>query len=310
MVASAEPAPAARVLVQRGRELVAAEVGPERVREHELGVGDLEEQEVRDAVLAGAADHEVGIGQPRLVQPCAQRLLVDVVGRHAVAHEPSRGLDELVPAAVVEADVQVERLVRGRRVLEPLHLGCERRREPVATADEAHAHALRREVLELAVDRLGEQVEQVGDLVGRPRPVLGRERVHGERAHAEIDRRLDGAAQCTRAGAVPREHGQPATAGPAAVAVHDQRHVRRDLGQARLLVARRADEQPDSILQAWHRRRLSGLRSDLEDLGFLVLVQLVDDLDVLVGQLLHAILGAVQVVRRRPCRRARAPSAA
>ena len=56
-------ASAARVLVDGGAEPLLAEVGPERVVEHELGVGRLPEQEVRDPLLARGADHEVGIGE-------------------------------------------------------------------------------------------------------------------------------------------------------------------------------------------------------------------------------------------------------
>ena len=53
---------------------VRAEVGPERVHEHELGVRGLPEEEVRDALLAGGADDEVGVRELRRVEPLRERL--------------------------------------------------------------------------------------------------------------------------------------------------------------------------------------------------------------------------------------------
>src|SRR5471030_3005624 len=43
-------------------EMGLVEVGPQRVDEHQLGVGALPEQEVADALLAAGADQQVGIG--------------------------------------------------------------------------------------------------------------------------------------------------------------------------------------------------------------------------------------------------------
>src|SRR5205823_9251945 len=58
---SAESTAPARVLLDRGPELLRPEVGPERVGEDVLGVGGLPEEEVRDAALARRADHEVRV---------------------------------------------------------------------------------------------------------------------------------------------------------------------------------------------------------------------------------------------------------
>ena len=83
------------------------------------------------------------------------------------------------------------------------------RLDPVAPAEEPRPHALLGEVGQLPVDRLREDLHQVGDLVGRSRPVLGREGVDGERLDPEVDRRLDGAPQRPRALAVALRDGQP-----------------------------------------------------------------------------------------------------
>src|SRR5512146_666010 len=54
------PLPARKEL-ERGRELLAVEVGPEAIAEIELRVGDVPEQEVADPPLAAGADQEVRV---------------------------------------------------------------------------------------------------------------------------------------------------------------------------------------------------------------------------------------------------------
>ena len=60
-------------------EVDAAEVGPEAVGDEDLGVGDLPEEEVGDALLAGGADDEVGVGHVRGVEGAGDVGLVEGV---------------------------------------------------------------------------------------------------------------------------------------------------------------------------------------------------------------------------------------
>src|SRR5438876_1669270 len=55
-LSAAVAAPAAGVVVEGGAKLIHAEVGPERVDEDELRVGELPQEEVRDPQFAGRAD--------------------------------------------------------------------------------------------------------------------------------------------------------------------------------------------------------------------------------------------------------------
>jgi hypothetical protein len=109
--------------------------------------------------------------------------------------------------------------------LERRHLRAQRVGNAVAPPEEAGAHALLREIRELAVYRLVHQLQDRLHLVGRPRPVLGREGVDRERADALVDRGLDGAAEGARPLAMPLGDGQPAGGRPAPAAVHDDRHA-------------------------------------------------------------------------------------
>ena len=97
-------------------------------------------------------------------------------------------------------------------------------RGAVPAADEARPDALLREVRQLPVDRLVEDLHQRVDLGRRPEPVLGRERVHRQRLDAEVDRRFDGAAERPRALAMPCFDRQAARLRPASVSVEDDRH--------------------------------------------------------------------------------------
>ena len=86
--------------------MAAAEVGPERVGDPDLGVRDLPEQEVADAHLAARADQQIGIGLAGGVEELAEAPLVEIVGRDAGRDRAARGVDDLGAAAVVERDVE------------------------------------------------------------------------------------------------------------------------------------------------------------------------------------------------------------
>src|SRR5690606_39660899 len=78
-----EAAVAVLVVADGGVEGLAAEVGPEGLRDVELGVGDLPEEEVRDAHLAAGADEEVGVGEAGGVEGGGDVGLGDGVGVEA-----------------------------------------------------------------------------------------------------------------------------------------------------------------------------------------------------------------------------------
>ena len=74
-----EAAFAALVVGDGFEEMEAVEVGPEAVGDEDLGVGDLPEEEVGDALLAGGADDEVGVGHVRGVEGAGDGGLVEGV---------------------------------------------------------------------------------------------------------------------------------------------------------------------------------------------------------------------------------------
>ena len=105
---AAEPAGAAGELQERLVERLRAEVRPEAVREPQLGVRGLPDQEVADPLLAAGPDHEVRVGQARGIQRLADRTLVHLLGGDAGGGDPPEGVHELRAAGVVPGDVELE----------------------------------------------------------------------------------------------------------------------------------------------------------------------------------------------------------
>ena len=100
--------------------------------------------------------------------------------------------------------------------------------EPLAAADEAHAHALGDEPRALLLDVAAEEPHQADDLGGGPLPVLGREGEERQVADGEVRAALDDLAHALGPALVTGKPRQSAARGPAAVAVHDDRDVTAD----------------------------------------------------------------------------------
>ncbi len=83
---AAEAAFALLVVVDGFEQVDAAEVGPKAVGDEDFGVGDLPEEEVGDALLAGGADDEVGVGHVRGVEVGGELRFVDA-GLEAIDRE-------------------------------------------------------------------------------------------------------------------------------------------------------------------------------------------------------------------------------
>src|SRR5439155_20425661 len=122
---------------------------------------------------------------------------------------------------------QIVRQLRPRRrlALHPLDRGAAARGQPASVAQYVHAHTLALQLRDFFRDVFLEQIHECGDFGGGTIAVLfgeGKQRQH-------LDTRVDRAFDCFAHRFHPRpmaeRPGQPALARPAAVAVHDDRHV-------------------------------------------------------------------------------------
>ncbi len=95
---AAELALALRKPLERVEQLLAAEIGPQRVDEQKLGIGGLPEQEIAEAVLAAGADQEVRLRQAAGEQAGSEKLRRDGLGIEAAflggAGQLARGIGD------------------------------------------------------------------------------------------------------------------------------------------------------------------------------------------------------------------------
>ena len=68
------------IFLDRAFKRCAVEVGPIGRNEHELAVGGLPQQEIRQPLLAAGADDQVGIGQVRRIEMLPERSAVIAAG--------------------------------------------------------------------------------------------------------------------------------------------------------------------------------------------------------------------------------------
>ena len=226
---AAEAAGATGVFGQRGVELGGIEVRPEAIGEVELGVCRLPDQEVADALLAAGANEQVEFRQVGRVEARADVLLVDLgrpTGRRRQRAAAASTISE--SAGVVEGDVQGQALAAGwRRSVEDRWLASGRR-----------------QLFEPAQDRGRERPDGSGQASrgGLPPPSARTasrphrsSRLQFSRLNAKIDRAsIPRSPACSTIGP-DRVHAGGMTLAladavhprPAAVAVHDDRHVAR-----------------------------------------------------------------------------------
>src|SRR5829696_4363308 len=178
---AAETALAAAVLIYRRAERRVVEIGPELRDEDEFRIRALPGQEVRDALLTGGADDEVGVGNAAGVELLLERRHVDSLWvEQAVLHaagERTGCSGDLLPSTVVEGDDEGQPVVSLGELLRLGEQGAQIGAEILALPDNADAHVARVEVGEVIADEALEQAHEVRDLLRRPAPVLRREAI-------------------------------------------------------------------------------------------------------------------------------------
>src|SRR5262245_22595864 len=107
LAGAAETAFALLVVLDGVEKFRFAEIRPQRVGDVQLAVGDLPEKEVGDAHLAAGADEQVGIGKAGGAEMGGERGVVDALRIELSvargARNAARGLDDVLPAAVADA---------------------------------------------------------------------------------------------------------------------------------------------------------------------------------------------------------------
>ena len=105
---------------------------------------------------------------------------------------------------------------------------------PVAATQELHLDVVGVDLVTPGEEEPLVEVHEEPDLVERPLPVLRRERVHREPANAGGVRAPDRVHERLLTGGMAVGAGQTALLGPSPVAVHDNRHMARDIGRVQV----------------------------------------------------------------------------
>src|SRR5215207_781645 len=263
--------------LQSPQELLGGEVGPQRFRHIELGVGYLPEQEVRDAQLAAGPDQQVDLGYVGGVEVLGERHLVDVLRRETVCDYPAGGVHDLRASSVVERDVDIEAVVIRGKVLSLLHCFQHRGRQVLPSAQKTEPGPTLVQLGHFLAGRVKEELHERLYLSLRTRPVLGREGIEGQRLHPCASSGLQQRGDHRDTGPVAGCAWKPASPRPAPVAVHDDSDVTRNpVGVEDALLG-----------EVCGKSFLDGFQQlDLRELGFLVSKGSLDPLHVAVGELL------------------------
>ena len=128
-------------------------------------------------------------------------------------------MDDLIPAAVVEADVGLEALIPLGDLVRALHHGLQLRAEAVQLPKDLHADVVLLHGADGLIQILGQQLHDGAHFLLRPLPVLGGEGVDRQVLHADVLAVGGDFAEILRPHHVSRGAGQAAALGPAAVAI-------------------------------------------------------------------------------------------
>ena len=207
-------------------------------------------------MLAAGTHEEVDVrrGTARVVAPSDH--LGHRFPRDLALCEACHGDDALdrVACTVVEGDAQQQPSPAGGGRFGRLDRVQQLARDPVAAPDEDEPHARRDAALLFGEDRAAEEAHQRHDLAPRARPVVGRERVERHRPDAMMARDLDHLARLACADHVTRGTRTTARAGPAAIAVHDDRQMQAGWCDRRGIGHRQSGRKPDRAKRRGDRR--------------------------------------------------------
>ena len=222
---TAEPALAAVELGNRRVQFAAPEVGPHHLGEVEFGVRAFPQQEVAQPALAAGANDQVHVlcrlALARLTRHQLAERRLPLLSAGGKLADPFGGSENRVARRVVDGQPQQQTLTAAGSPLGRGDRGTQIRAEAIAAADHLNAHAVRDALVDLAVQMALEQAQQQAHLARRTVPVVGRERVQGEHAHAAVGGGAHARPHRLGTDAMTEVAAHPLACRPATVAVHD-----------------------------------------------------------------------------------------
>ncbi len=215
------------------------EVRPEQVGEIQLGIGQLPEQEVADAVLATGTDTQVRQRQVARGQTGLQQIGCDVfrtqVSGLDLSRQSLRCLRDIPLTAVIGGYLQDKSIGAGRHGLGFTHGSLQLWMKTRAIANDAQADVVVVEALGLTTQGLEEQIHQSADLIGRTLPVLAGKGEQGQHFDLGLGTNFNDGTYRIHARFMPGDTRHKAFFRPAIVTIHDDRDMARHRGRCSLL---------------------------------------------------------------------------
>src|SRR5688572_18570152 len=233
LLARAAEAPLAlAVRPDRLVERRSVEIRPQRLGEIELGISELPEEEVRDALLAPGADEQIGLGRIAHREVWRERRFVDR-GASAIREHAVHRLQDVPASAVVRRDGEGElTVVRGERLAardQLADLGA----EALDITHDFQTHAVRVQLFDLVLKRAFEKLHEERHFLGGAAPVLRTEGEERKVLDAALAAGAHRGAHRFCAAAVAGDARQAPTPRPAPVAIHDDGDVARHVTRVR-----------------------------------------------------------------------------
>ena len=218
-------------MVDRLIQRVGIEIGPERIGEIQLGIGELPHQEVADALLTAGTDEQIRFRRVRHRKMGFEIGFPERGCQLGLFGQQRMGCLQDVPAAtVVRANCQRELPVQrglGFGTFDQVNQLVVEARQ---IADDFQANSRSVHLGNFLLQHQPEQLHQDRHLLGRPAPVLGRECEQGQVFDTALAAGPHRFAHRFDTALMPRHPRQEAARGPAPIAIHDDGDVARNTG--------------------------------------------------------------------------------
>src|SRR5277367_2982693 len=222
-----------RVLFAGRPQVAAVVIGPESVLEDVLRVGRLPQHEITGPLLPGSPQQQIHVGNVGAMQVPGDGRLGDPFGvqlaRRGLARDIPCGFGNFGATPVVDAVIHRDHIVVQSHLLGDRQLVDDAAPQSWTRAHPTDLHTHLVEAHPTASHHVAVEAHQETDFVGGPLPILGGKRVQAKPLDANFYCAADDVDDDRLAHLVALDAGQPALGGPAAVAVHHDGDVIRQL---------------------------------------------------------------------------------
>ena len=210
-------------------QVIRAEIGPQDIHKHKFGISGLPQQEIAGPLLTGGTDDQLGVRHVGGVQVARQQFLRQLLRTALTVSDLLRKgpgcPDDLVPAAVVQAEIDLDLVVGAGAFLRlPAQL-LQVRGQLAQVAEEAEADVVLLHIRQSFLQIAAQQTHDAGHLLSAALPVFRGEGVDRQVLDAQGAAVIGDFAEGFRTGGMAGGPGQAPVLGPAAIAVHDDGNV-------------------------------------------------------------------------------------